>query len=97
MEEQDPTTDMDILNKLRGEYLEALQLGDDSRINDVIAPEFWERFGGYYQEFARGWKDLSLAQSPVQVVLDPRKQRDMDHHWMDQVLRGNIEIPLSTF
>jgi hypothetical protein len=94
MDELAGLSDAEYLYKLRVDYIQALQLEDYSRIERVIVPEFWERFSKYYEEFARTWKEVSLLRLPIQVVIDPAKERQTELDWAEHVLKGQIEIVL---
>jgi acyl-CoA thioesterase FadM len=83
-------TDAEYLHMLRMEYLESLQLDDVARIETVIIPRFWERFGRYYQRFENSWKETSATRMAVRVVLDPTERRQAALGWMDQVLKGEM-------
>jgi hypothetical protein len=92
MEGSETTSDAAYLYRLRIDYTQAVQLEDYGRIYRVIVPQFWERFGKYYEQYAQSWKDLSLSRLPVQVVIDPGKAREREIDWAEQVLKGQIEL-----
>jgi hypothetical protein len=92
MEDIERLPDGEYLYKLRIDYLHAVQLEDYGRINSVILPRFWERFGKYYEEYAKTWKNLSLSRLPIQVVIDPNQQREKQMDWVEHVLKGQIEL-----
>jgi hypothetical protein len=87
-------SDGEYLQKLRIEYLHAIQLEDYGRINGVIVPQFLERFGRHYEEYAREWKDLSLSRLPVQVIIDPGQQTEKRIAWAEHVLTGQIDLTI---
>jgi hypothetical protein len=87
-------SDVEYLYKLRVDYVQALQLEDYVRIERVIVPEFWERFSKYYEEFAKTWKEVSLLRLPIQVVIDPAKERQTELDWAEHVLKGQIDLVL---
>lgn len=87
-------SDAEYLYKLRIEYLQAIQLEDYVSISNVIVPQFWERFGKYYEEYAGSWKNLTLSRLPIQVIIDPGKEREKELDWAEHVLRGQIDLVL---
>jgi len=87
-------SDLEVLMRLRMEYLKALQTEDYGQINTVIVPQFLKVFGRYYDSYARDWKNLSLLRLPVQVVIDPGQQLSQQLDWADQVLKGKIDLIL---
>ena len=94
MDAPEQASDLEVLTKLRMEYLQALQIEDYGRINTVIVPRFLKLFGRYYDSYARDWKNLSLLRLPVQVVIDPGQQLSQQVDWADQVLKGKIDLIL---
>ncbi len=84
----------ELLKRFRVDYLQALELEDYMRINTVIVPQFWEHFAKYYQEYEKGWKDLSVSRLPVRLAIDPQERRQAELGWIDQVLRGQIDLVL---
>jgi hypothetical protein len=94
MEETQNLSDTEYLYKLRIAYLQAVHMEDYSRISTVIVPEFLERFGKYYEEYGKTWKSLPLSHFPIQVVIDPRQQRQKELDWAEHVLKGQIELIL---
>jgi hypothetical protein len=92
MDDTADLSDSQYLYKLRVDYLRALQRGDYKSIDVVIVPEFWERFGRHYEEFSKTWKEAMLSHLPVQVVIDPKEQRQSELDWAEGVLKGHIEI-----
>jgi hypothetical protein len=84
--------DSQYLYKLRLDYLQAVQQGDYRLIDAVIVPQFWERFGKYYDDFSKTWKEVTLSRLPVQVVIDPTQERRFELDWAESVLKGHIEI-----
>jgi hypothetical protein len=91
MESAQNLSDTEYLYKLRIEYLQAVQLEDYNRISSVIVPEFLGRFGKYYEEYGKTWKSLPLSHLPIQVVIDPRKQKEKELDWAEHVLKGQID------
>ena len=91
MEGSNDMSDAEYLYKMRIEYLKAIQLEDYSRISSVIVPQFWERFGKYYEEYARSWKSVSFSRLPIQVIIDPGKEREKELDWAEHVLKGQID------
>jgi hypothetical protein len=87
MGEMENVSDMELLYRLRMEYLQALQLEDFNRIDTIITPQFWERFKGYYEEYKKSWKNPGLLH-----MVNPSHEKRMDLDWMDHVLRGELEI-----
>jgi hypothetical protein len=94
MSELDTLSDNDLFYRLSMEYLQALQLKDFTHIDLVIAPHFWLRFKRYYEEYKGTWKNSRSIAAPVLLVLDPGQEKRMELDWMDQVLRGEIELQL---
>ena len=84
----------ELLKKFRIDYLQALALGDHMRIDTIIVPRFWEHFAKYYQEYEKSWKDLSVSRLPVRLMIDPKEKRRAELGWIDQVLRGQIDLIL---
>jgi len=84
-------SDPELLYKLRMDYLRALQTEDYTLINNVIIPQFWERFSKYYGEYERSWKNSSVSRLPISVVIDPMQNRQAELDWMEQVLKGQLE------
>ena len=64
MDAPEQESDLEVLMRLRMEYLKALQTEDYGRINTVIVPQFLKVFGRYYDSYARDWKNLSLLRLP---------------------------------
>ena len=91
MDDSKDLSDQDLLNKLRLDYLQALEAEDYRLINDVIIPRFWGRFGKYYGEYERSWKSPSVSRLPVSVVIDPRQSKEAELMWAEHVLKGRIE------
>jgi hypothetical protein len=94
MDAPEQASDLEVLMKLRMEYLQALQIEDYGRINTVIVPKFLKLFGRYYDSYAQDWKNVSLLRLPVQVVIDPGQQLSQQLDWADQVLKGKIDLVL---
>jgi hypothetical protein len=91
MESTQNLSDTEYLYKLRIEYLQAVQLEDYGRISSVIVPEFLERFGKHYEEYGKTWKNLPLSHLPIQVIIDPRLQKQKELDWAEHVLKGQID------
>lgn len=84
----------ELLKRFRVDYLQALELQDYIRINTVIVPQFWEHFAKYYQEYEKSWKDSSVFRLPIRLMIDPEEKRRAELGWIDQVLRGQIDLVL---
>jgi len=84
----------ELLKKFRIDYLQALVLEDYMRINNIIVPRFWEHFAKYYQEYEKGWKDLSVSRLPIRLMIDPKERRRAELGWIDRVLKGQIDLIL---
>ncbi|MGD0231060.1 MAG: hypothetical protein ABSC19_11990 [Syntrophorhabdales bacterium] len=85
-------SDAELLYRLRIDYLEALRSRDYIRIEKTIVPQFWERFAAYYHQYENSWKDLSVSRLSVNVVIDPVEKRRAELGWMEQVLKGQIDL-----
>jgi hypothetical protein len=85
----------ELLRRFRIDYLQALELQDYVRINTVIVPRFWEHFAKYYHEYEKNWKDLSVSHLPVHLTIDPKEKRRAELGWIEQVLRGQIDLSVS--
>ncbi len=83
--------DEELLQKLSDEYQEALLADDKMRIENNIAPRFWQRFGRYYHAYSVEWKDPHPT-TPVTRHLSESALGEVEMEWMDQVLRGEIEL-----
>lgn len=94
MDEFDALSDGELLFRLRLEYANALKLGDFEEINKVIMPGFWDRFGRYYREFEKSWKEAPRG-TPVHLTLNQGDEKTLQIDWMDQVLQGRIELDFS--
>ena len=92
MGDAETLSDTEVLYRLRMEYLQALQLADFKHIDTVIAPQFWQRFGKHYEEYKKAWKHSRVLRAPVLLMLNPSHEKKMESDWMDQVLRGEIEM-----
>lgn len=92
MEAPEHLSEADLLQKFRVDYLLALQLEDYIQINDIIVPRFWEHFGKYYREYEKSWKDLSVSRLPIHVMIDPTSMRRAELVWVEQVLKGRIDL-----
>ncbi len=85
----------ELLRRFRSDYQQALELRDYLRINTVIVPGFWEHFAKYYHEYEKGWKDLSVSHLPVHLMVDPKERRQAELGWIEQVLKGQIDLSLT--
>ncbi len=94
METDEGLSDAEYLQKIRMEYFQAAQLEDYGRIGTVILPQFIKRFGKHYDEYGKGWRDLSLSRVSIEVIIDPREQKEKELHWAENVLKGQIELLL---
>jgi len=81
----------ELLEKLSDEYNEALVSGDNMRIENDIAPRFWQRFGRYFHTYAAEWRDPHPT-TPVTRHLGESALGEVEMEWMVQVLRGEIEL-----
>ena len=94
MDAHEQTSDAEILLALRMEYAHALKQDDYGHINKVIVPRFLERFGKYYDAFAKDWRSISLSRPSVRVIIDPRQGEQILMEWADRVLDGQIDLDL---
>ena len=94
MEGSNEMTDAEFLYRMRIEYLQAVQVEDYGRISGVIVPQFWDRFSKYYEEYARSWKNLASSRLPIQVIIDPGREREKELDWAEHVLKGQIDLIL---
>lgn len=90
-EHEHAMTDEELLRKLSDEYEEALSTDDKMRIENRIAPRFWQRFSHYFHTYAFEWKDPHPT-TPVTRHLDGAALGEVEMEWMEQVLRGEIEL-----
>ena len=91
MDGPEQLSDRELLEKLRLDYFNAMHAEDYVRINNVIAPQFWGRFGRYYGEYERSWRNPFVSRLPVSVVIDPGQNKQAQIDWMEQVLTGQID------
>ncbi len=82
----------ELLRRFRIDYLQALTLQDYVRINTIIVPRFWEHFAKYYHKYEQGWKDLSVSHLPVHLMIDPKEKQRAELDWIEQVLKGHIDL-----
>ncbi len=94
MDAPENISEADLLRRFRIEYLQALELRDYVRINTVIVPRFWEHFAKYYHEYEKSWKGLSVSHLRVHLMVDPKEKRQAELGWIDQVLKGQIDLTL---
>ena len=87
MDDSEDLSDQDLLNRLRLDYMQALEAEDYVLINDVIIPKFRGRFGKYYGEYEKSWKNPSVSRLPVSVVIDPRQNKEAELIWIEHVLK----------
>ena len=89
--EEHAMPDEELLAKLSDEYQEALLADDGMRIENSIAPRFWQRFGRYFQSYAVEWKDPHPT-TPVTRHLSESALGEVEMERMAQVLRGEIKL-----
>jgi hypothetical protein len=94
MDAPEHVEEAELLKRLRIDYLQALELEDYTRINYIIVPRFWERFAKYYGEYEKSWKDLPVSRLHVRLMIDPKEKRWAELGWIDQVLKGQIDLIL---
>ena len=80
----------ELLQRLSDEYNEAFASGDNMRIENDIAPRFWQRFGRYFHAYAAEWRDPHPT-TPVTRHLADSALGEVEMEWMEQVLRDDIE------
>jgi hypothetical protein len=90
-EDEHAMPDEELLARLSDEYQEALLAEDRMRIENQIAPRFWQRFGRYFHTYAVEWKDPHPT-TPVTRHLSDSALGEVEMEWMAQVLRGDIEL-----
>ncbi len=90
-EHEHTMTDEELLQRLTDEYEEAAVAGDNMRIENSIAPRFWKRFGRYYGAYAAEWQNPHPT-TPVTRHMDDSRMGEVQTEWMEQVLRGDIEL-----
>jgi hypothetical protein len=90
--EENMLGDDELLDKLSDEYLDATRKGDHGRIDETIAPRFWQRFGSYFHEYAREWKGAGGATSGDAYTAVSESLGQIQAGWMDQMLRGDIAL-----
>lgn len=81
----------ELIGRLGDEYEIALRAGDHDRIENDIAPRFWSRFASYFNEYGREWKSPDPARE-ADYLLDEHSMGKVEMEWMDQVLKGEIEV-----
>ncbi len=93
MAEDHEHTDDELITKLSEEYEIALNDGDRERIDDDIAPRFWARFGSFFNQYRTMWAHASEPDDEKdRYMLSEPFLGKMQMEWMDQVLRGEIEL-----
>ncbi|OPY67995.1 MAG: hypothetical protein A4E57_01983 [Syntrophorhabdaceae bacterium PtaU1.Bin034] len=85
-------TNDELVGRLGEEYEKALRAGDRDRIENDIAPRFWIRFAAYFNQYRAEWKGPSAMLEADRYMLDERYLGKVQMDWMDQVLKGEIEI-----
>lgn len=85
-------TNDDLIGRLGAEYDDALRARDETRIEEEIAPRFWARFGPFFNQYDIEWKSPNSQSEADRYLLDERFLGKVQVEWMDQVLRGEIEI-----
>jgi hypothetical protein len=90
-EHEHEMSDQELLARLSDEYEQALLEDDRMRIENQIAPRFWQRFGRYFHAYAVAWKDPHPT-TPVTRHLSDSALGEVEMEWMDQVLRGEIDL-----
>jgi hypothetical protein len=92
MDAPEHLSDGELLQKFRVDYQQALEMEDYTRIYTIIVPQFWEHFAKYYHEYENSWKDLPIFHLPIHVMIDPMEKRQAEIGWVEQVLKGRIEL-----
>lgn len=85
----------ELITLLSQHYEEALLQKDQDRIDNEIAPRFWARFAPYYNEYQALYKDPEQHAHPdheARYILDDSYLGKVQVDWMDQVLKGEIEL-----
>ncbi len=82
----------ELIGRLGDEYEKALRAGDRTRIEDDIAPRFWGRFAAYFNQYRMEWKSPDQRMEADTYMLDEHYLGKVQMDWMDQVLRGEIDI-----
>jgi hypothetical protein len=90
-EHEHTMADEDLLRRLSDEYEQALLAEDTMRIENKIAPRFWQRFGRYFHTYGVEWKDPHPT-TPVTRHLEGSTMGEVETEWMRQVLQGEIEL-----
>ena len=90
--EDSELTDDELLGRLSAEYEKALLAHDRTRIKEPIAPRFWARFASFFNEYEVEWKSSDSLVEANRYMLDERYLGKVQMEWMDQVLKGEIEI-----
>lgn len=85
-------TNDELIGRLGDAYERALRAGDRDRIENEIAPRFWGRFGPYFNQYRVEWKNPDPMIEADRYMLDERYLGKVQMEWMDQVLRGEIDI-----
>ncbi len=85
-------TNDELIGRLADEYEKARRAGDRDRIENDIAPRFWARFAPYYNQYRSEWKSPDPLLEADRYMLDERYLGKVQTEWMDQVLRGEIEV-----
>jgi hypothetical protein len=85
-------TDDEFMGRLSTEYEEALLTKDETRIEEEIAPRFWARFAPFFNEYEVEWKSPDPRLDADRYMLDEKHLGKVQMDWMDQVLRGEIEL-----
>ena len=85
-------TNDELIGRLGEEYERALLDGDHERIENDISPRFWGRFATYFNQYRVEWKNPDPQGEVDEYSLDERSLGRVQAEWMDQVLRGEIEI-----
>ncbi len=90
-EREHSMSDEELLQKLSDEYQEALLTHDNMRVENSIAPRFWQRFSRYFHAYAVEWRDPNPT-TPVTRHMSDSGLGEVETEWMTQVLRGDIEL-----
>jgi hypothetical protein len=85
-------TNDELVGRLAAEYDRALREQDETRIAEEIAPRFWARFGPYFNEYEIEWNSPDPMEEADSYMLDEGNLGKVQMDWMDQVLKGEIEI-----
>ncbi len=90
--EDSALTNDELIGRLGEEYERALLDGDRDRIENHIAPRFWARFAPYFNEYRVEYKSPKPDLDADAYILDERNLGKVQMDWMDQVLKGEIDI-----